>query len=101
MSKPLTQSDASMSDDSTVYQIRSYHRDNTVTPGWGEWETASKRSYDAVCDHIEAGYLFYQVRTLTANPAMCHKLSPPDDCPGKQQEGVSRNFEGNPFDFRK
>lgn len=87
--------------DADVYQIKSYHMDDTVTPGWRDWETVPRHKYDEVCSYIEAGYLFYQVRTLTANPAMCHKLSPPDDCPGRQHKGISRNFVGNPFDFRK
>lgn len=90
-----------MNDEAAAYQIRTYCRDSTVTPGWQEWETVSLDKYDEVCKYIEMGHLFYQVRTLTASHAMCHKLSPPDDCPGAQEEGISRNFEGNPFDFRK
>jgi hypothetical protein len=84
-----------------AYQIRRYDRDNTVTPGWGEWETVTRQKYDDVCAYIEMGYLFYQARSLTCSHAVCHKLSPPDDCPGTQEVGIAKEFRGNPFAFRK
>lgn len=84
-----------------AYQIRKYYQDNTVTPGWQEWEMVTKEKYEEIIQYIEHGYLYYQVRILIPEAAICHKLSPPDDCPGLSREGTAKNFEANPFAFRK
>lgn len=88
-------------DQAAALQVRTYNRNNTVTPGWCEWRTVNREQFDEICYYIEHGWLFYQVRILTASQAMCHVLSPPNDCQGKQVEGIANNFVGNPFSFRK
>jgi hypothetical protein len=59
----------------TYYEYRSWYGENTVTPGWGDWERVKPR--DALCtiddavteiqQYIDAGYK-YQLRKLIALP---------------------------------
>ena len=88
-----------LADGADALQMRTY--DAGYAGGWRKWETIDRTKFDEICYYIEHGWLYYQVRALTASPAMCHKKSPADDCPGLSQEGIANNFVGNPFSFRK
>jgi hypothetical protein len=76
LGSPNTETHDPSSDKPVAYQYRTFHADNTVSPGWTEWELVTPRNphvetvedrVHEIQSYINAGYK-YELRALYAIP---------------------------------
>jgi hypothetical protein len=72
-----------MNNEPVAYQYRTFYGEDTVTPGWGEWELVEQKyplqtleqRVQELLYYISKGYK-YEVRALYVGPIL---LNPPQD----------------------